>query len=189
MVERRSATGLLVNSPAPTARERAALHRLHREADRDANSEQALIEMLLTASGVLSLRRPFLLRLIKRPVATRNSSNGTSSDALLLVWVNLRTTAPLVCEHVDGGGVYTIRHLLHAAISLDGGDSWLGHREIYRDPLMQTQPPPRGDIGVAYSYGQELASGEVLLRTGQGIGRTQVGKILLGCGARNNIHH
>lgn len=184
MVEKRSATGLLVDSPVPTARERAALHRLNTEADRD----KPLMELLLTTSDVLALRRPFLLRLIKRPVAMRGSSNGTSPDALLLVWVNVRTTVPLVCEHVNGGGVYTVRHLLHAAISLDGGDSWLGHREIYRDPLMQAQPPPRGDIGVAYSYGQELASGEVLLRTGQGIGRTQVGKYPC-FGARNNIHN
>ena len=119
---------------------------------------------------------PFLLRLTRRPTATLSSSNdsGNSTGALLLVWVNVRTTAPLVCEHKSGGGVYTIRHLLHAAISLDGGVTWRGHREIYRDPLMQAEPPSRGDIGVAYSYGQELANGDVLLRTGQGVGRTQL---------------
>ena len=119
---------------------------------------------------------PFLLRLTRGPAAALSSSSdsGNSTGALLLVWVNVRTTAPLVCEHKSGGGVYTIRHLLHAAISLDGGLTWRGHREIYRDPLMQAEPPSRGDIGVAYSYGQELANGDVLLRTGQGVGRTQL---------------
>jgi hypothetical protein len=39
----------------------------------------------------------------------------------LLVWVNVRTTAPLVCEHDAAfhGGVYTIRHLLHAAVRIE----------------------------------------------------------------------
>jgi hypothetical protein len=115
-------------------------------------------------------RRPFLLRLTHG----RTAALARTGIALLLVWVNVRTTAPLVCQHEASGGVYTIRHILHAAISLDDGQNWLGHREIYRDPLMQAEPPSRGDIGVAYSYGLELASGEVLLRSGQGLGRTQL---------------
>lgn len=36
---------------------------------------------------------------------------------------------------------------------------------------MAATPPARGDIGVAYSYGTELADGTVVIKTGQGIGR------------------
>ena len=72
----------------------------------------------------------------------------------------MRTTAPLTCVHdaAFGGGVYSVRHMLHGAVSLDGGDTWKGHREVYRDPLMQAQPPHSGDVGAAYSYGVELGS-------------------------------
>jgi hypothetical protein len=102
------------------------------------------------ALPLVFVHSPFLLRLTKGKTA----SLGPNGTALLLVWVNVRTTAPLVCAHdksFGGGGVYTIRHLLHAAVSLDDGKNWQGHREIYRDPLMQETPPARGDIGVAYS--------------------------------------
>ena len=113
-----------------------------------------------TPSGLASSDSPpFLLRL--------------RSGALLLLWVNVRTTAPLACEHKPHS-VYSVRHLLHAALSTDSGATWSGRREVYRDPMMRQQPPKRGDIGVAYSYGLELSDGSVLFRTGQGIGRTQL---------------
>eukprot|EP01052_Picozoa_sp_SAG31_P008545 SAG31_NODE_434_length_15737_cov_10.315450_5_plen_665_part_00 len=113
---------------------------------------------------------PFLLRLQRGDT----SAYGENRSAILLIWVNVRTTKPLLCQHLDGGGVYTVRAILHAAISIDDCHTWLGHREVYRDPLMKAQPPTRGDIGVAYSYGVELNDGTVLFATGQGIGRTQL---------------
>ena len=57
------------------------------------------------------------------------------------------------------------------AFSHFAGKTWRGQREVYRDPLMAATPPARGDIGVAYSYGTELADGTVVIKTGQGIGR------------------
>ena len=85
---------------------------------------------------------------------------GLTPPADDLTQVNVRTTAPLTCVHdaAFGGGVYSVRHMLHGAVSLDGGDTWKGHREVYRDPLMQAQPPHSGDVGAAYSYGVELGS-------------------------------
>ena len=116
---------------------------------------------------------PFLLRLTHG----RTALYGRNSSAILLLWVNVRTTAPLVCMHnkaFHGSGVYAVRHVLHGAVSLDDGATFQGAREVYRDPLMSAQPPHEGDIGVAYSYGTELGDGKVLFATGQGVGRTQL---------------
>ena len=72
---------------------------------------------------------PFLLRL--------------RSKRLLLIWVNVGTSAPLPCQS-KLFGVWTPRPLLHAATSHDG-KVWEGHREIYRDPLMAVTPSQNGD--------------------------------------------
>lgn len=114
---------------------------------------------------------PFLLRL-----RHNERMRGRNGSAILLLWVNVRTSAPLTCVHdrAFSGGVYSVRHILHGAISLDDGRTWHGHREVYRDPLMKAEPPRSGDIGVAYSYGVELIDGSVLFATGQGVGRSQL---------------
>lgn len=52
-----------------------------------------------------------------------------SAGATMLVWVNCGTSIPLSC--IDSkNSVYTIRNLLHAALSTDGGVSWKGYREV-----------------------------------------------------------
>ena len=66
------------------------------------------------------------------------------------------------------------RHVLHAAISEDEGRSWIGHREVVRDPLNHQPPPPRGDHGTAYPFPTALPDGRVIMTTGQGAGRVQV---------------
>ena len=66
------------------------------------------------------------------------------------------------------------RHVLHAAISEDEGKTWIGQREVARDPLREEPPPPGGDHGTAYPYPAVLADGRVLVTTGQGEGRVVV---------------
>ena len=63
------------------------------------------------------------------------------------------------------------RHVLHAAISEDEGKTWIGSREVARDPLRHLPPPPDGDHGTAYPYPLALKEGKVVMVTGQGKGR------------------
>ena len=48
----------------------------------------------------------------------------------------------------DGGTEETARSILHAAISLDGGRSWRGHREVLRDPELKLKNFEGSDHGV-----------------------------------------
>jgi len=66
------------------------------------------------------------------------------------------------------------RHVLHAAISEDEGETWIGQREVARDPLRHEPPPPGGDHGTAYPFPAALPDGRVLATTGQGRGRVVV---------------
>ena len=66
------------------------------------------------------------------------------------------------------------RHVLHAAVSDDEGETWHGHREVFRDPMRHEPPPPRGDHGTAYPFPKVLPDGSVLATTGQGKGRVVV---------------
>jgi hypothetical protein len=63
------------------------------------------------------------------------------------------------------------RPVLHFAISEDEGKTWIGHREVARDPLRSEPPPPSGDWGTAYPFPVATREGKILLRTGQGRGR------------------
>ena len=80
-----------------------------------------------------------------------HSSQDTSDiradrdGALLLLWVNVATSVPLPCQNRTVG-VWTQRPLLHAAISYTGGETWRGHREVYRDPLMAVAPTKNGAL-------------------------------------------
>ena len=69
------------------------------------------------------------------------------------------------------------RHVLHAAISEDEGRTWIGHREVARDPMRDEPPPPSGDHGTAYPYPMVLEDGAVVVTTGQGKGRVVVVRI------------
>jgi hypothetical protein len=69
------------------------------------------------------------------------------------------------------------RHVLHAAISEDEGRTWIGHREVARDPMRHEPPPPQGDHGTAYPYPVVLDDGAVVVTTGQGKGRVVIVRI------------
>jgi len=84
-------------------------------------------------------------------------------DRVLLLWNN----SAMPPRH-EGEGVYGGRDALHAAISDDGGVTWRGFREIYRDPTRHDTPPKRGDRGTAYPNATITPSGDVLIVTGQG---------------------
>ena len=63
------------------------------------------------------------------------------------------------------------RHVLHAAVSEDEGRTWVGRREVVRDPLRNNPPPAGGHHGTAYPFPVALSSGTVIMVTGQGEGR------------------
>ncbi len=71
-------------------------------------------------------------------------------------------------ERVDGQGVYGGRDALHAAISSDEGKTFVGYREVYRDPYRSIDPPRSGDRGTAYPWAAVGADGTILLISGQG---------------------
>ncbi len=84
-----------------------------------------------------------------------------SDDRLVLLWNKC-----LRFPYAHGG-----RHVLHAAVSADHGHSWIGHREVARDPRNYEPPPPGGDHGTAYPFPVALPDDRVLITTGQGEGR------------------
>ncbi|MGC9316443.1 MAG: sialidase family protein [Armatimonadota bacterium] len=69
------------------------------------------------------------------------------------------------------------RHVLHAAISDDEGQSWRGYREVARDPKRFEPPPSRGDFGTAYPFPAVTGDGHVIFCTGQGAGRVQLKRL------------
>ena len=82
-------------------------------------------------------------------------------DRIVLLWNKC-----LRFPYAHGG-----RQVLHAAISEDEGRTWIGQREVARDPLRNEPPPPGGDHGTAYPFPALLPDGRVLVTTGQGKGR------------------
>lgn len=84
-----------------------------------------------------------------------------SDDRLVLLWNKC-----LRFPYAHGG-----RHVLHAAVSADHGHSWIGHREVARDPRNYEPPPPGGDHGTAYPFPVALPDDRVLITTGQGEGQ------------------
>lgn len=72
---------------------------------------------------------------------------------------------------------YGGRHVLHGALSADDGRTWVGHREVARDPRRDEPPPPGGDHGTAYPFPVALPDDRVLVTTGQGEGRVVIVKL------------
>lgn len=87
-------------------------------------------------------------------------------DRVVLVWNNCDQS-----PRVNGQGVYGGRDVIHAAISDDGGSTWNGYREVYRDPTRNDSPPASGDRSTAYPNIQYTDEGKILMITGQGEGR------------------
>ena len=75
------------------------------------------------------------------------------ADGSLLMFVNNCQRFP----YANGG-----RHVLHAAISNDDGKTWIGYREVARDPQQKDGPPPNGDNGVSYPYQTLTKDGQVV---------------------------
>ena len=106
-------------------------------------------------------------RLQPSPLISSDSPAGLvrlSDGRLVLLWNKCRRF-----PYAHGG-----RHVLHAAISEDDGGSWIGHREVARDPRRYEPPPPGGDHGTAYPFPVVLPDDTVLVTTGQGAGRVVV---------------
>ena len=86
---------------------------------------------------------------------------------LVLLWNKCRRF-----PYAHGG-----RHVLHGALSADEGATWIGHREVARDPHRDEPPPAGGDHGTAYPYPLATPDGAVLVTTGQGEGRVCIVRI------------
>jgi hypothetical protein len=93
----------------------------------------------------------------------------TADGRLVVIWNNDQNP-----PRVDGKIVAGGRDALHAAISPDNGQTWLGIREIYRDPLSNASPPRRGDRGTAYSTAVCNDAGKIVVTTGQGENRRAI---------------
>lgn len=85
-----------------------------------------------------------------------------SDGRIALVWNNC-----LRDPYAYGG-----RQVIHAAISEDEGQTWLGCREVGRDPRRSEPPSTSGDYGTAYPFPVVTRDDQVIISTGQGEGRT-----------------
>lgn len=74
----------------------------------------------------------------------------------------------------NGIGVYGGRDAIHAAISDDYGKTWMGFREIHRDPLRNETPPKSGDRGTAYANSPIGVKDKIMLITGMGENRRHI---------------
>ena len=101
------------------------------------------------------------------PTAIRSSDSPVGfvrlhDGRLVMIWNNCQRYA-----YGRGG-----RHVQHAAISADDGKTWLGRREILRDPYRNEPSPTHGDHGVSYVYPVLGHDGRIVytmwVQTGQG---------------------
>ena len=83
---------------------------------------------------------------------------------LVVFWNNCRSMPP-----VDGGPDYVNRDALHAAMSSDGGKTWRGYREVFRNPA-GCKTPSHHDRGTAYPDACVNKDGRIVLVTGQNPG-------------------
>ena len=88
----------------------------------------------------------------------------TDDGRLVLLWNNCQRY-----PYAFGG-----RQVLHAAVSEDEGKTWIGYREVKRDPKADEPPPPGGDFGTAYPFPVTANDGLVLFTSGQGAGRAAI---------------
>jgi hypothetical protein len=109
-----------------------------------------------SSNGGISWSNPRPSRFLssESPVALARLPN----DRILILWNNC-----LRFPYAYGG-----RHVLHAAISEDEGNTWRGYREVARDPLIEEPPPTRGDFGTAYPFATTTKDGKVIFTAGQG---------------------
>jgi len=71
---------------------------------------------------------------------------------IVMLWNNC-----LRFSYAQGG-----RHVLHAAISEDEGQTWRGYREVAQNPFVDEPPPPNGDHGVSYTLPVRTRDGEII---------------------------
>ena len=89
-----------------------------------------------TPSSLISWSSPVAIVRLER--ASRWLPAALDLAPLLLVWTNARTTQDYS---------QSTRSALHAALSFDDGRSFVGHREIMRDPRRKEAVFPDGDHG------------------------------------------
>eukprot|EP01052_Picozoa_sp_SAG31_P019425 SAG31_NODE_1414_length_8451_cov_13.707016_4_plen_267_part_00 len=113
-------------------------------------------------SQFISFNAPAMLLRLRRNL-TRLGVWGDRPEPIVILYNNGRQLS-----RFDGGTPENARSLLHAAISLDGGASWRGHREVLRDPLLKSKAGEgERDHGVSYSQAVEQSDGSILIAAGQ----------------------
>jgi hypothetical protein len=100
------------------------------------------------------------------PVLVLRVSGGVFSAArgpppIVLIFNNARPTATSTSGE-------TYRAILHAAISLDDGNTWQGFREVMRDNAMRGSADETEDHGTAYPEGAATLDGSIVFLSGQG---------------------
>jgi hypothetical protein len=110
-----------------------------------------------TPSNLISFQSPTM---VLRVDGNSSAASATPSP-IILVFNNARPTA----DSVSGE---TYRAILHAAISVDDGDTWRGFREVMRDDAIKGSSDVAGDHGTAYPEGAITADGSVIFESGQG---------------------
>lgn len=80
---------------------------------------------------------------------------------IVIFWNHCRSMPP-----VDNAADYVNRDALHAAVSRDGGKTWLGYREVFRNPA-GCETPGKRDRGTAYPDACVNKDGRIVLVTGQ----------------------
>jgi hypothetical protein len=92
-----------------------------------------------------------------------------SSGHTLLTWNNAMALPP---GTTDGAWSFTNRDVIHAAVSTDDGETWLGFRELRLDALRNSSSfvNEPGDKGMNESQLAETHEGKVLVTCGQGAG-------------------
>lgn len=85
-----------------------------------------------------------------------------SDGGIVAIWNNCE-----IPPRVNGQGAYGGRDVLDAAVSRDEGITWLGYREVFKDPHRHESPPRQGDRGNAYFSAIPTGDGKLLVISGQ----------------------
>jgi len=104
------------------------------------------------------------LRVVRLDDGPEHDASDPYDAPLVAVWTN-----GTLAERHGNKVWYTGRDTVHAAISLDNGESWLGYREVYLDPA-RSLPGGTGDAGATLPFPIVTTDNRILMKTGQATG-------------------
>lgn len=113
------------------------------------------------STELISYQSPVLVLRVSGGVVAATSGVRAAPPPIVLVFNNARPTATSTSGE-------TYRAILHAAISLDDGNTWQGFREVMRDSAMRGSADDNNDHGTAYPEGAATSDGFIVFLSGQG---------------------